>query len=95
MRHLTLSPHLTLDEQKARTTQQKQIRLHTYWQILHAVANGPGKRAQEIADMLGTAATIVKRIVCTYNTKFSMPFTAPSMDFQSLYLTYGFPIYSI
>ena len=69
MRHLTLRPHLTLEELKSRMTEQKQVRLHTYWQILHAVANGPGKRAQEIADMLGTTASIVKRIVCTYNIK--------------------------
>jgi transposase len=50
-----------------RMTEQKQVRLHTYWQILHAVANGPGKKAQEIADMLGTTATTVKRIVRKYN----------------------------
>ena len=69
MRQLTLLPHLTLDQLKQRMLAQKQVRLHTYWQILNAVANGPGKKAQEIADVLGTTPTIVKRIVRTYNTK--------------------------
>ena len=69
MRQLTVRPHLTLQELKTRMIEQKQLRLHTYRQIINAVANGPGRRAQEIADMLGTTATIVKRIIGTYNTK--------------------------
>ena len=69
MRHLILHLHLTLEELKTRMMEQKQVRLHTYWQILNAVANGLGKRAQETADVLGTTATIVKRIVRTYNVK--------------------------
>lgn len=49
--------------------QQKHVRLYAYWQILNAVASGSGKKAQDIAEMLGTTPGIVKRIVRTYNTK--------------------------
>lgn len=67
MFYLRLCPHLTKEELKEKMLQQKEIRLYSYWQILHAVANGPGRKAQEIADVLGTTPTIVKRIVQTYN----------------------------
>ena len=69
MRYLSLRPHLTVEQLKLRMREQKQVRLHTYWQILNAVANSPGKKAQEIADVLGTTPTIVRRIVQTYNAK--------------------------
>ena len=69
MRQLKLHPHLTKEELRAKMVKQKGVRLYTYWQILNAVANQPGKKAQEIADALGSSATIVKRIVQTYNTK--------------------------
>lgn len=69
MLQLKLRAHLTKGELKGKMLQQKEIRLYTYWQILNAVANQPGKKAQEIADALGSTSTIVKRIVQTYNTK--------------------------
>ena len=69
MRQLTLRAHLSSEQLKTRMLEQKQVRLHNYWQILNAVANSPGKKAQEIAEVLGTSANVVKRIVQTYNTK--------------------------
>ena len=69
MRPLKLHAHLTKDELRAKMVEQKEVRFYTYWQILNAVANQPGKKAQEIADALGSSSTIVKRIVQTYNTK--------------------------
>lgn len=67
MLQLKLRDHLTKDEIKVRMLAQKDVRIYTYWQILNAVINAHGKRAQEIADILGTSATIVKRIVRSYN----------------------------
>jgi transposase len=69
MLQLKLRPHLTKEELKRRLMSQKDIRMYSYWQILNAVINSPGKRAQEIADVLGTSATILKRIVRSYNNE--------------------------
>ena len=69
MRQLTLLAHLTPEELKEKMLAQKQVRLHKYWQILHAVANSPSKSSAVIANMLGTSAATVQRIVRLYNTR--------------------------
>ena len=48
---------------------QKQLRLHTYCQVIHALATDPNKRSHQIADVLGLSAANVTRIVKLYNTK--------------------------
>lgn len=47
---------------------QKQLRLHKYWQVIHALATNPLKKSHEIAAVLGTTASNVQRIVKLYNT---------------------------
>ena len=69
MPRLILQPHLTTEEIKRRMAAQKQLRLHKYWQVIHALAIDPTKKSHEIAEVLGTSAANVLRIVKLYNTK--------------------------
>lgn len=48
---------------------QKQVRLHTYWQIIHALASDPTKKSHQIAEVLGVSGATVIRIVKLYNTR--------------------------
>lgn len=69
MPQLILQPHLKVEEIKQRMAAQKQLRLHKYWQVIHALATDSKKKSHEIAAVLGTSASNVQRIVKLYNTK--------------------------
>lgn len=69
MPQLTLSAYLTAEQIKQRMSAQKQVRLHTYWQIIHALATDPTKRSHQIGEVLGVSAATVIRIVKLYNTR--------------------------
>lgn len=69
MPRLILQPHLTAEEVKQRMVAQKQLRLHTYWQVIHALATDPNKKSHQIAQVLGLSAANVTRIIKLYNTK--------------------------
>ena len=69
MPQLTLAAHLTTEQIKQRMSTQKQVRLHTYWQIIHALATDPTKKSRQIAEVLGVSGATVIRIVKLYNTR--------------------------
>lgn len=69
MPQLILQPHLKVEEIKQRMAAQKQLRLHKYWQVIHALAADPQKKSHEIAAMLGTSASNVQRVVKLYNER--------------------------
>jgi len=64
---LKLKDHLSLSELKSKLFTQTDIRIFKQWQILNAVANSPGTKADVIACLLGTTPTIVRRYVRLYN----------------------------
>lgn len=64
---LKLKNHLSLSELKQRLLAETDIRIFKQWQILNAVSNNPGTKADVIASLLGTTPTIVGRYVRLYN----------------------------
>lgn len=68
---LKLNDHLSLAELKQKLHTSANIRIFKQWQILNAVANNPGTKAEVVASFLGTTATIVLRYVRLYNKQGS------------------------
>ena len=64
---LKLKPHLSQEELQEKLKSEKDIRFYKLWQILNAVANTPGIKAEYIAVVLSSSATIVRRTVQIYN----------------------------
>ncbi len=64
---LRLKDHLSLPALRSKLLMQTDIRIFKQWQILNAVANSPGTKADTIASLLGTTPTIVRRYVRLYN----------------------------
>jgi transposase len=67
MKILQTEPHLTDKELKEKMDAQKDIRTFKDWQIIYCVQINYGKKAEEIASMLGITATKVYKKVQTYN----------------------------
>lgn len=67
MATLQLKPHLSVTVLKQRMQQESDVRFFQKWQILNAVANHAGIKADTIALMLGTTTNVVRRSVQLYN----------------------------
>ena len=67
MATLQLKPHLSVRVLKQRMQQESDVRFFQKWQILNAVANHAGIKADTIALMLGTTTNVVRRSVQLYN----------------------------
>lgn len=67
MATLQLKSHLTAPALKERMQQEPDVRFYLKWQILNAVANHAGIKADTIALMLGTSINVVRRTVQLYN----------------------------
>jgi len=64
---LQLASHLSQGELKKLLDKETEVRFYKYWQIINAVANNAGIRADTIASVLGTSTSIVRRTVQLYN----------------------------
>lgn len=64
---LKLKDHLSQVELKHRLATAVDIRAFKQWQVLNAVSSNPGLKSEQIASLLGTTATIVRRYVRLYN----------------------------
>jgi len=67
MAKLKLNPHLSIGELQEKLKSEKDIRFYKHWLILHAVANNPGMKAENIAVVLSVSAITVRRTVQAYN----------------------------
>ena len=67
MATLQLKPHLSVRVLKQRMQKESDVRFFQKWQILNAVANHAGIKADTIALMLGTTTNVVRRSVQLYN----------------------------
>lgn len=59
--------HLSFVELKQKLDTETDTRLFNRWQILNAVANNPGTKADVVASFLGTTPIIVKQYIRLYN----------------------------
>ena len=64
---LKLKTHLPEEELKNKLVVEKNLRFYKLWQILNAVACNPGMKAETIALVLSSSASIVRRVVQLYN----------------------------
>lgn len=67
MKVLETKPYLTDEELKKKMNVQKDIRSFRDWQIIYCVQINYGKKAEEIAAMLGITVTKIYKKVQTYN----------------------------
>jgi transposase len=69
MKVLTIASHLSETELKNIVNSQKSIRDFKDWQIIYSVQINSGKKASEIANILGVTANKVYKTVQKYNKK--------------------------
>ena len=67
MRLLKVKPHLTDAQLKAAMNRQKTIHDFRDWQIIYSVQINPGKKATELADILGIKTENIYKKVQKYN----------------------------
>jgi transposase len=67
MLQLKLKGHLIKDEIKKRLDSQVSARGYRQWQILYAVISNPGKKSEDMAQVLGISKEILQRTVKQYN----------------------------
>jgi transposase len=67
MRLLKINPHLTDKELKIKMNSRKTIHDFKDWQIIYSVQTNPGKKASEIAGILGVKPENIYKKVQTYN----------------------------
>jgi transposase len=67
MRILKTKPHLSDSELFSLLNSQKEIRAYKDWQIIYSVQINIGKRAEEIAQILGVSKSKVYYVIQCYN----------------------------
>ncbi|KAA6348727.1 hypothetical protein EZS27_003871 [termite gut metagenome] len=67
MKHLKTVPHLSDTELFEYMSVQKDLRAFRDWQIITAVQTNNGKKAEEIASVLGVSISKVYHVIQQYN----------------------------
>ena len=67
MLQLKLIDHLSKEQIKKRLEDQQTIRGYKQWQIIYSVANNPGRKSEDMAQVLGISKEIFQRVVRRYN----------------------------